>query len=301
MDAFDGLAIAGALAIVDLLGAGRCDAGEVALGEEARGGDQRVVVLIRRLPFECELLLAGVVEVFEEEGVVAGGEVDGLAGLGGCAVAAVVVEDHLAVEREARAVIAGEAEGVLALVGDDDPAGDFGDEGGGNVAEVGIGAEVDGGADLIGVGGLVRDKFGDLGEVGIDFVDADGDAGVEFVGGLLGGRLLKCEEGGQKEECLQDCDHRIGLIGLFAGKVGTASGGGVYRRPEGEVSWPWHGLPTVAVGQDRQQRRADDSSVIYQGDGNACTGGRSKAVSVSVSTRAQLEPVSERRSERFEA
>ncbi len=93
-------------------------------GREGRGGDGRALPAGRGArPLELKRLPPAVLEVAEVEGVLAGREIDGR-GERAVRVQAVVVDHRRAADRERRAVVGGEIEGVGAALGHDQLAGE---------------------------------------------------------------------------------------------------------------------------------------------------------------------------------
>ncbi len=119
---------------------------------------------------------------------------DPLAGLGDRPVQPVVVDQDLAIEREAGTVVGSKHERVLAGLFDEQLGGHMGDIRQGNATEV-IGFGIDRISELIEIRRLVRRDLGDLLEIPIDGIHTEGHARI----GLLG-QTVRSED----RECWND-------------------------------------------------------------------------------------------------
>ncbi len=187
--------VEGALA---LLAAGRRHPHHVRLRAEHGVGHQGEVGGAGRLPGQGDLLSAAAFEVVDAQRVVAGGQLDRPV-LGFRAVQPVVVDDELVVDQQLRAIVAGEPEGVGAVLRHVDVGGDLADEIG-LEAEVLGGGEVDVRFQLVDVRGLARLERAELAQRDLHVEDAQCDPG--FLRGQFGGGRLRIRvrrAGGQTE------------------------------------------------------------------------------------------------------
>ncbi len=173
--------------------AARCrDAHDVGLGAQDRVGHDLEAGRTRWPPLQRHLLLARGVEVFDEQGVGScRQEGRALLRLGG--VQAVVVDDDLAVDGQARAVVAGEPERVLAVLRNVEVGDGVGDEVVADASEVLGGAPVDVGHQPVDVGCLPGLEGADLVHRLLYVEDTQGDTRLLWGelglrAGFLGGR-----------------------------------------------------------------------------------------------------------------
>ena len=176
----------------DLLDTRRGNPRQVTLRAEVFARDDGVVQVIGPDPFELQHARAAGLEVIDTQRVRPKLKEDPFAGLGDRPVQPVVVDQDLAIEREAGAVVGSKHERVLARLINEQLGGHMGDIRQRNAAKI-IGVGIDRIAKLIEIRRLVRRDLGDLLEIPIDGIHTEGHTRIGLLG--LSDRGMQGERG----------------------------------------------------------------------------------------------------------